>query len=82
MILIHVGLARVGVELLDLKVDLLGDMADVLRNNKFGHHLDEHEEESSHANNDQTEKVRADSRNLRKFSFEAIPHAFTPIVMF
>ena len=50
--------------MLDLKVDLLGDMADVLRNNKFGHHLDEHEEESSHANNDQTEKVRADSRNL------------------
>ena len=50
--------------MLDLKVDLLGDMADVLRNNKFGHHLDEYEEESSQANNDKTEKVRAGSRNL------------------
>ena len=69
-------------ELLDLKVDLLGDMADVLRNNKFGHHLDEHEEESSHANNDQREKVRADSRNLRNFSFGAKPHDFTPMVLF
>ena len=50
--------------MLDLKVDLLGDMADVLRNNKFGHHLDEHEEESSQANKNQTEKVRTGSRNL------------------
>ena len=68
--------------MLDLKVDLLGDMADVLRKNKFGHHLDEYVEESSYANKDPTKKVRAGSRNLRKLSFETKPHAITPMVLF
>ena len=51
--LIHKGFARVGVELLDMKVDLLGDIAEVLRKNKFGHHFDEYRNTSIYNNNEE-----------------------------
>ena len=47
--------------MLDLKDDLLGDMAEVLRKNKFGHRVDEFEKTSSYFKNDKEKKVTSSS---------------------
>ena len=55
-----------------MKVDLLGDMADVLRKNKFGHRLDEFEKPSLYHSNVQEKKVNLSSVR-RRFQFAKTP---------